>query len=253
MATAESVKAKIQGLIDTANNTTGNADKDLTAAVGALVAGYGAGGGSEDYYNTLWDIFQQNGERANYQYAFAGHGWNDETFKPKYPIKATSGSGMFYLSQITELPAGAVDWSYYNKSAYGSDMFANCTKLKIVHDAINIANIGRFNNMFSSCAALETVSFEGSNTGANWSNTFLGCSNLKNVRFNGIIVGVTNAIPPSFKDSPLLTNESVESIINALGDLTGMTTKNIVFHADVKARMTQEQIATITNKNWTLA
>ena len=43
MATAESVKAKIQGLIDTANEATGNTDTDLTTAVGSLVAGYGAG------------------------------------------------------------------------------------------------------------------------------------------------------------------------------------------------------------------
>lgn len=45
MATAESVKAKLQGLIATANATTGNADADLTTAVNALVAGFGQGGG----------------------------------------------------------------------------------------------------------------------------------------------------------------------------------------------------------------
>ncbi|MBQ4040301.1 MAG: hypothetical protein IJO77_03745 [Oscillospiraceae bacterium] len=41
MATAESVKSKLQGLIDKANSITGNADTDLTAAVDALIAGYG--------------------------------------------------------------------------------------------------------------------------------------------------------------------------------------------------------------------
>lgn len=45
MATAESVKAKIQGLIDSANTTTGSADADLTTAVGSLIAGFGQGGG----------------------------------------------------------------------------------------------------------------------------------------------------------------------------------------------------------------
>ena len=45
MATAESVKNKIQGLINTANATTGKADTDLTSAVGALIAGFGQGGG----------------------------------------------------------------------------------------------------------------------------------------------------------------------------------------------------------------
>lgn len=37
MATLDRVKTKIQGLINTANTTTGNSDKDLTAAVNALV------------------------------------------------------------------------------------------------------------------------------------------------------------------------------------------------------------------------
>jgi hypothetical protein len=44
MATAASVKAKIIGLIDKSNATTGNTDADLTTAVDALVEGYGKGG-----------------------------------------------------------------------------------------------------------------------------------------------------------------------------------------------------------------
>lgn len=45
MATADSVKGKIQGLIDTASETTGESDVDLTTAVGRLIQGYGTGGG----------------------------------------------------------------------------------------------------------------------------------------------------------------------------------------------------------------
>ena len=43
MATADSVKSKLQELIDTANAATGNADTDLTTAVNSLVAGFGQG------------------------------------------------------------------------------------------------------------------------------------------------------------------------------------------------------------------
>ena len=46
MVTADSVKAKLQELIDAANSATGNADADLTTAVNALVAGFGQGGGT---------------------------------------------------------------------------------------------------------------------------------------------------------------------------------------------------------------
>lgn len=44
MATADSVKAKLQGLIDAANAVTGTADTDMTAAVNSLISGFGGGG-----------------------------------------------------------------------------------------------------------------------------------------------------------------------------------------------------------------
>ncbi len=45
MATAQSVKAKLQGLIDSANAATGGSDTTLDAAVGTLIGGFGSGGG----------------------------------------------------------------------------------------------------------------------------------------------------------------------------------------------------------------
>lgn len=53
MATAESVKNKLQGLIDTANATTGKEDVTLTAAVSSLVDGFGGGGNAEAYLAML--------------------------------------------------------------------------------------------------------------------------------------------------------------------------------------------------------
>ena len=44
MATADSVKAKIQNLISKANSKTGRSDADMTNAVDALILGYGQGG-----------------------------------------------------------------------------------------------------------------------------------------------------------------------------------------------------------------
>lgn len=44
MVTADSVKSKIRGLIDKSNAKTGHIDKDLTAAVDTLIAGYGEDG-----------------------------------------------------------------------------------------------------------------------------------------------------------------------------------------------------------------
>lgn len=47
MATAESVKAKLVGLLNQANTATGKADADLTAAVTSLIAGFGQSGGAD--------------------------------------------------------------------------------------------------------------------------------------------------------------------------------------------------------------
>lgn len=49
MATAEGIKAKLQGLIESANAATGNTDADLTAAVNSLILGYGPGKTSGEY------------------------------------------------------------------------------------------------------------------------------------------------------------------------------------------------------------
>lgn len=44
MATADSVKQKMRGLLTAANDATGKADHDLTEAVASLIAGFGSGG-----------------------------------------------------------------------------------------------------------------------------------------------------------------------------------------------------------------
>lgn len=46
MATAESVKEKIQNLISSANTVTGNASTNVADAMAALIAGFGASGGN---------------------------------------------------------------------------------------------------------------------------------------------------------------------------------------------------------------
>ena len=43
MVTADSVKAKLQSLIDLANGATGGTDADLATAIATLIAGFGSG------------------------------------------------------------------------------------------------------------------------------------------------------------------------------------------------------------------
>ena len=77
---------------------------------------------------------------------------------------------------------------------------------------------------------------------------FSVCSSLKNISF---VAGcIKKSI--SFSQSPL-TDESIQSIIDGLADLTGQTAQTITFHSDVKNKLTEEQIASATSKNWNIA
>ena len=57
--------------------------------------GMGFSEGENAEYNRFWDSFQQNGNRTDYTYGFAG-AWDRTTFLPKYDIKATSLNVAFH-------------------------------------------------------------------------------------------------------------------------------------------------------------
>ena len=74
--------------------------------------------------------------------------------------------------------------------------------------------------------------------------TFNGCNNLRKIRF----------VPESVKwtmrySSPVLTAESIQSIIDGLATVT--TAQTLTLHKDIV--LTDEQKATINAKGWTLA
>lgn len=51
----------------------------------------------------------------------------------------------------------------------------------------------------------------------------------------------------------LLDADTIQSVIDGLADMTGGDAKTLTLHADVKAKLTETQLATITGKNWTVA
>lgn len=46
--------------------------------------------GKNAQYDEFWDAYQENGNRTNYRFAFAGCGWTADNFKPKYDIAITA-------------------------------------------------------------------------------------------------------------------------------------------------------------------
>lgn len=213
--------------------------------------GYNEGKKSE--YDTFWDAYQQNGERTMYNYAFAYSGWNGDNFYPKYDIvPSTGGVNLFTESKNLniDLIRRLTDCGVVLDTSQSTtivNIFSSSAVTTVPH--ISSASSSNVTNIFANCTQLVTVEKLTVHKDITYSRSFYGCGALKNITIEGEI---GNSI--SFSSSYKLTSASVDSIINALVDYSGTTTSPILtFHATVKGNLTDEQIATITSKNWTLA
>ena len=177
--------------------------------------------GKQAEYDRFWDNYQQNGKRTDYTNAFSGNGWNENTLKPKYDVIPIQTVNMFRgnvmevnISDFLKEQGVKLDFS---KATVLSEtlLYSSITGVGVV-DARNAANL---NYAFSRSTGLETIRLlilkdNGSQTFS--TNTFIACPNLKNITIQGVI-GQNFYI----QDSPLLTIESMKSIINALKNYSG--------------------------------
>ena len=125
-------------------------------------------------------------------------------------------------------------------------MFSGCTGLVSVVD-LDLEKVSTIIYLCNGCTSLETIHLKNLQKTTNVDGSFIKCSALKNVIIEGEIGSNIN-----FGDSPLLTYESIDSIGNAVIDVTGQTSKTITFNKVVIERMTDEQKSMFTNKNWTI-
>ena len=108
-----------------------------------------------------------------------------------------------------------------------------------------------YKNAFTHQRALEIIDgkpLDYSSATASNINGFSNCIALVEVRF------VANSIKYSisFANCGLLSTETIQSIIDGIADLTGGTAQTLTLHSIVGGKLTDEQKATITAKNWTL-
>ena len=205
--------------------------------------------GSEDsYYDAFWDAYQQNGERKNYYSAFYGIGWNDTTFRPKYDLIIKGDMQYAFASSNIEIDliSKLKEWGLTIDTSGvtgGSHWFynSNFITLPTIHCL-------KGSSHFMSCLNLSMIEKVVVSKDSDIGYSFFNCPKLENITIEGEI-GKTTA----FAQSNLLTNDSVQSIINALIDLTDTTTQTLTLHKDVKSKLSESQISAITSKNWTLA
>lgn len=154
------------------------------------------------------------------------------------------------FNSVTNLESVKLVCNVRNVEMHASTAFYSCRTIKLIDFSEFNVTFGTNSSLFGSCTLLERIlgelDFSRSQT---FPNTFGQCTSLIEVRFTENCIKANI----SFSSSSKLSDESIQSIIDGLADLTGQTTQTLTLHADVKAKLTEEQIATITSKNWTLA
>ena len=124
--------------------------------------------------------------------------------------------------------------------------FLNCSNLESVVFT-DTSKVQTWNAPFSNCSRVKSIETLNFSSTTSWIATVLsGLRNLETVKI------VPETISSNFTVSSYkLTAESIQSVIDGLA--TVETAQNLTLHTDVKAKLTQTQLDTITGKNWNLA
>lgn len=212
------------------------------ASDGGYDRGYAEGVQAE--YDRFWDAFQQNGERTNYEGAFRNVGWTDETYQPKYIPKPVGAATHMFLDSLitridltnlnaTELVTGGTN-AFTSKVEYLELDIPKCTALASSLYYMRQLKILKLYNM-NQCLLGALI------------HAFL----LEDVEFTGTFGGqYFEAV-----SSNLLTYESLQNIIAAAYDYgtnPDGQAHRIGLHKDAKAKLTEADIAKLTQKGWTL-
>ena len=214
-------------------------------------------------WNDFWDNYQDKGGKTEYSYSFAGYGWTDETFNPKYDIKAYRGSHIFSSNRITDLIAALkkanngkgvkLDTSGNNATSY----FMQGNQYTINLPELDMRKRDKIQYFISGNSALQYIEKiilrdDGSQTFNEYS--FYNNTALEHIRFEGAI-GNNLAIadsPNLTHDS--LTNENKTGILDCLKDFSGTTTtRTLKLHANAIEKLSDEEKAIATQKGWSLA
>lgn len=216
---------------------------------------FGFDEGKKAEYDAFWDSYQQSGKRISYDFAFAGAGWNDNTFKPKYDIiPSWNIVNMFYKSQITNLDAILKECNVIldisENGNYG-EVF-NGSAVTVLPELEYGASAWSVWRTFADCTALHTIrklTFnEAIDSSRNFNDIFANDTSLANVDFAGVLKGNINC-----QWCPL-TRASIESLFSILSDTASGKTVTLNKVAKEAAFTATEWTALIATKsNWTIS
>lgn len=210
-------------------------------------------------YDRFWDAYQENGNRINYESAFHGVGWNDETFDPKYDIAPTYVNGgycMFRYSRIMDIQKILEDRGLIldTSKVYISQMFQYSKTVRLgTIDMSACVYAGVADYAFSG-SAIETIDKLVVKANVQFSkNVFQNCANLKNLTVEGVI-GMNNF---NVQWSANLSKASIISIVDALSATTSglavTLSATAVANAFGSTSADQWTALVATKPNWTIS
>ena len=201
--------------------------------------GYAEGRDIWNYVRSIAGAFQNNTFPA---------GTNLVLNVPNLILSVNEGNLNYTFRSTTGLESITLKCTTRGVAMHAHGAFSRCSDLKFLDLSGFNTTFGTSTDVFYSCTRLEEIRGEIENTTTNWTLWFASCVKLREVRFKA------NSIKGAFTiaQSPLLSAESVQSIVDGLADMTGGTSYKLTLHADVKAKLTEEQLATIAAKNWTV-
>lgn len=215
--------------------------------------------GKKSEYDAFWDAYQSNGTRTHYHSAFAGVGWTQTNFKPKYTVRPSEARNMFLQNTaITDLTlTGKLDFSEVTRI---SDFIAWSSVAKV--PAINLSKVDQSPSAFENASKLVTVEnliLPSTPFPVSISAMFYQCAALENITITGTIQNTGFDLHWSTK----LTIESVTSILTALSkDSTVASGKTITLPLSAKEKLdsnlentaeAQTQYNLALSAGWTIA
>lgn len=174
--------------------------------------------GQQAEYDRFWDNQLNDGKRYNFDNAFAGQGWTNETCRPNKNISVASAYMMFRYCGVT---GDMVEWLDElgitfddSRNANTQYMYSYCNFTRI--GTVTFSKVTSTGDTFAYARKLHTIDKIISHEGLTFSNScFVSCRELANVAIEGIIASnFTITVAP-------LTPQSMKSVINHLKNYAG--------------------------------
>ena len=254
-ATADAIRAKT----GSTDPIAWDAEKGMSEAVEPVFEA-----GKKAEYDAFWDAYQRNGTLTEYNGTFSGAGWTDDIFLPKYDLICEGRlDNLFLYGNVSDIKgclekSGVVLNTAKATHFYQSFSNSRATKIPILDTSLAVSLYACFSQ------AKQLVSIDkiilNNNGYQNITHCFMQNPELRYVIFEGTFVNSGF----NFSSSPLLSKESILSIVNALSNSTtglsitlSLTAVNTAFETSTGAGdgSTSEEWAALiaTKPNWTIS